>query len=165
MLTFLEISTNFKKHWRWQMALGQCTYSSQLASQILVQILKLFQLLLSIKANLLEYLTSHKASIIFPDNAPNTHFPAFLEFLVNLLLATSHSKYVKHIYKSLMHLQKISSICCQVILDLVNDSKDLTSLMIVTDNDFVCSFQIFTRNFSASLASTPKNGKYEDRRL
>ena len=35
-----------------------------------------------IKANLLEHRTSHKALMIFYNDAGNSHVPAFLEFLV-----------------------------------------------------------------------------------
>ena len=61
----------------------------------------LFQLLLSIKINLLEYLTSRrKALIIFHNDVPNSHVQTFLEFLVNALSKTSHSKSAKHTYKN-----------------------------------------------------------------
>ena len=60
----------------------------------------LFQLLLPLKAKLSEYLTSHKALMIFHNDAPNSHVTAFLELLVNALSATSHSKSAKHICKS-----------------------------------------------------------------
>ena len=44
--------------------------------------------------NLLKYLTSQKALMIFHNDAPNSHVPAFLEFLVTGLSTTSHSKSV-----------------------------------------------------------------------
>ena len=51
------------------------------------------------KNNLLEYLPSHKALIIFHNNSPNSNILAFLEFLVNALSTTSHSKSAKHTCK------------------------------------------------------------------
>ena len=36
-----------------------------------------------VNKNKLEYFTNHKALMIFHDDAPNRHVPAFLEFLVN----------------------------------------------------------------------------------
>ena len=90
MLTFLEISANFQMDQRWRLALCQCTsQSSKLVNSNTnayhIPGHSLFQLLLSIKTNLLEYLTSNKALVIIPNDAPNSHVLAFLEFLVNAL--------------------------------------------------------------------------------
>ena len=45
-------------------------------------------------------LTSYKALMIFHNDAPNSHVPAFLEFLVNALSTTSNSKSAKYTCKS-----------------------------------------------------------------
>ena len=73
----------------------------------------LFQLLLSVKTSLLEYLASHKAFMIFHYNAPNSHVPAFLQFLVNAFSATSHIRSAKYTpVKAILHIKKIPFIHC-----------------------------------------------------
>ena len=63
MLTFLEISANFQTDRRCHLEMAP------------------------------EHLTSHKNLMIFHNDAPNSHVPAFLEFLVNALSTTTHSKF------------------------------------------------------------------------
>ena len=62
--------------------------------------LDMFQLLLLIKTNLLEYLIGHKGLMIFHNDAPDSHAPAFLEFLANGPSTMSHSKSANHTCKS-----------------------------------------------------------------
>ena len=62
MLTFLEISANFQTDWRGHLEIAP------------------------------EHLTSHKNLMIFHNDVPNSHLPALLEFLVNALSTTTHSK-------------------------------------------------------------------------
>ena len=95
MLTFLEISATFREDWRLRLALCQCTQSCQLVNSNTNAYHSsrdsLFQILLSIKTNLLEYLTTCKTLMIFHNDAPNSPAPAFLEFFVNALSIPSHS--------------------------------------------------------------------------
>ena len=81
------------------LTLCQCIQSSQLVSSNTQCIPQpghsLFQLPLSIKTKFLEYLTSHKASMIFYNDAPNSLVPAFLEFFVNALSTASHQSICK----------------------------------------------------------------------
>ena len=44
------------------------------------------------KQKFLEKLASHKALMVFHNDVPNSHIPAFLEYLVNALLTATHSK-------------------------------------------------------------------------
>ena len=53
---------------------------------------------LSIKTDLIEYFTSHKALMILHTDAPNSHVLAFLESLVNALSTPSHSKSTSKAY-------------------------------------------------------------------
>ena len=71
----------------------------------------LIQFLLSIKTSLLEYLTNYKALMIFHNNVPNSHVPAFLGLLENVLLTTGHSKSENYTSVNvILHLQKFPSI-------------------------------------------------------
>ena len=56
----------------------------------------LFQLLLPIKTNLLEQLTSYKALMIFKNDAPNSYVPAFLQFFGQCSFNNKPSKSAQH---------------------------------------------------------------------
>ena len=68
MLTFLEISENFQTDWRWHLEIAP------------------------------EHLISHKNLMIFHNDVRKSHRPALLEFLVNALSTTTHSKFESQTY-------------------------------------------------------------------
>ena len=73
--------------------------------------------------NLLEYLISHKALMIFHNKTPNSHVPVFLEFLVNALSTASHSKSPSKTYcKSHTQSPENSLYLLLNNIDLVTDS-------------------------------------------